>query len=140
MSPTDHVPEQLQALSLLQTAVNDGRIDLKEFDRRSQILVEGGPEGLARAMSGIDSTKIQAAQPRSPSRQSGYALALRIEWAARLGVSLINLTVWITIFLTVTPVYFWPAWVIGPWGIALSVRQIVELVRRKKASENRYLK
>ncbi|MGO3071597.1 MAG: DUF1707 SHOCT-like domain-containing protein [Brevibacterium linens] len=124
----------MRALSLLQTAVSDGRLDLSEFDRRSAIAVEAGLDGPLRALEGVPPAQVTRSQRRNsvPSR-SGYVTALRIEWSAWIGVSLINLTTWLIIALTVTPVYFWPVWVIGPWGMVLGVREVVEFVRRKRS-------
>jgi len=45
-------------------------------------------------------------------------------WRAWAGVSAVVLTIWLLTGIFGTFGYFWPVWVIGPWGVAMLVRTV----------------
>ena len=132
-----------RALTVLQEAVGNGRIDLVEFDRRSALIVQATPTSIAQALDGLAPTEqhhsqqVQRPRHRQHSRsrrRSGYGIALQIEWAAWACVSVINIAIWLIIAVAVKPVYFWPVWVIGPWAVALGIREAIQLLKGKRSS------
>lgn len=120
-----------RALERLTAAVGRGELGLDEFDRRSGVVASATSTGEVRAaLAGLD--PVQAAPalvgPALVS-SSGRAIAARRRgpsperraWAV---VAAVNLAVWLLLALTVGPVYFWPFWVIVPWGLVLLSRRI----------------
>ena len=61
----------------------------------------------------------QACGPSAVSRR-GHADS----WAAWRRTAVIVLAIWAIISLTSGPSYFWPIWVIGPWGAILLAQTI----------------
>ena len=47
-------------------------------------------------------------------------------WRAWAGTAAIVLTIWLLTGLSGTFGYFWPMWVIGPWGAVLLMRTLAE--------------
>lgn len=49
-------------------------------------------------------------------------------WAAWLGVGILMIVIWLATWMTSGgPVpYFWPIWVIGPWGAAMLIGALVD--------------
>lgn len=121
--------ERLHALRLLQQAVGDGAISLAEYETRSEALVMGEDEDIARATHGLVAPSVAV-----EGRQGGqvaplwnaYTTALRIEAGAWVLASVVCLVVWGAITLTAGPTYFWPIWVIGPWGAVLGARELID--------------
>ena len=106
-----------------------GRLTIAEFDERVA--------GVYRATTRDDATAVLADLPSTPApapprpAEGPFArrrppLHQRIEWGAWATVGSINLVVWALVsWGTASLVYFWPIWVIVPWGIVLAVRTVL---------------
>ncbi len=116
-----------RAAQLLTHGVGDGRISLSEFDTRVTRAYAATSRDELDAVVG-DLTAPAPVTPHRPMTKAkrGYQTALRIELAAWLGVGLLNLIIWAAVSLGVGElVYFWPIWVIGPWGLVVLARSVV---------------
>ncbi|BDT96708.1 MULTISPECIES: DUF1707 SHOCT-like domain-containing protein [Nocardia] len=116
--------ERDAVVRLLGRHMADGRLDLPEYDQRvAQVYATTDREDLRSVLSdlpdlGKDAAAPAAARPRIPIWQ-------RIEGSTWLGVSLLVLVIWGAISLSVGAfTYFWPIWVIGPWGAVLAFRMV----------------
>ncbi|MGV9969534.1 DUF1707 SHOCT-like domain-containing protein [Nocardia beijingensis] len=116
--------ERDAVVRLLGRHMADGRIDLPEYDQRvAQVYATTDREDLRAVLSdlpelGKDAVAQASARPRIPIWQ-------RIEGSTWLAVSLLVLVIWGAISLSVGALtYFWPIWVIGPWGAVLAFRMV----------------
>ncbi|MBQ1072071.1 DUF1707 domain-containing protein [Micromonospora sp. C31] len=141
----------------LRVAVDEGRLDLHEYDERLQrayasrtygeldALVTDLPAPAAPVASELATrpdavpSPSEGARPggvpspsaagRSSLTSSATALWLAEVWLPYLRVIAIVVTVWaVTSALSTDLLYFWPAWVAGPWGGVLLVRTVAGLV------------
>lgn len=96
----------------LTEQVGTGRLDLTEFDDRAR-------EAWA-ATSQLELAQVAADLPvPTPELPPADGDEVRA-WA---GVGVVNLLVWLAVSLGVgEAIYFWPVWVIGPWGLVLASR------------------
>jgi len=119
--------ERESYVELLGRAVGSGRLTVDEFDERAARVY--GAKTVAEARAAL--TDLPAEQPapeRRARRTAGTRMPLhqRIEWTAWAGVGAINVLVWALVSLgTMSPVYPWPLWVIGPWGLVLLGRSVL---------------
>uniref|UniRef100_UPI001FE15F42 DUF1707 SHOCT-like domain-containing protein n=1 Tax=Nocardia araoensis TaxID=228600 RepID=UPI001FE15F42 len=116
--------ERDAVVRLLGRHMADGRIDLPEYDQRvAQVYATTDREDLRAVLSDLpelskDAGTPAAARPRIPIWQ-------RIEGSTWLAVSVLVLVIWGAISLSVGALtYFWPIWVIGPWGAVLAFRMV----------------
>ncbi len=56
---------------------------------------------------------------------------LRAGWASWLGVSLIVNVIWLASWVAggESPGYYWPIWVMGPWGAAMALATLTQKAR-----------
>ncbi|MFI5718283.1 DUF1707 domain-containing protein [Nocardia sp. NPDC051750] len=106
----------------LSRHLGDGRIDLAEYDQRvAQVYRSATREELQGVLADLPALK-PATGPASASR-SRFPIWQRIEGSAWLGVGVLVLMIWAAISLGAGSfTYFWPIWVIGPWGTVLALR------------------
>ncbi|RDI69453.1 DUF1707 SHOCT-like domain-containing protein [Nocardia pseudobrasiliensis] len=115
--------ERKQVADLLVRSVGEGRIDLAEYDGRLERVYSAATQEDLRAVvadlpKAPASARNSKAAPRIPVWQ-------RIEGGAWLGVGLLNVLIWAAVSLGLGEfVYFWPIWVIGPWGAVLAFRVV----------------
>ncbi|WP_328397638.1 DUF1707 SHOCT-like domain-containing protein [Nocardia sp. NBC_00416] len=104
----------------LSRHMEDGRIDLAEYDQRvAQVYQTATREELTAVLADLPALS-SASTMKSRSR---FPIWQRIEASAWLAVGLLVLVIWAAISLSVGAfTYFWPIWVIGPWGAVLAVR------------------
>ncbi|WP_413775618.1 DUF1707 SHOCT-like domain-containing protein [Micromonospora sp. RTGN7] len=138
----------------LRSAVDEGRLDLHEYDERLQraytartygeldALVADLPAPAAPAASELVPAAASAAV--ESSRSSVTARWLAEVWLPYLRAVAIVVTVWAaTSILATDLLYFWPVWVAGPWGAMLLVRTVSGLTsgepRRWTAEQERRL-
>ncbi|WP_405100688.1 DUF1707 domain-containing protein [Micromonospora sp. NBC_01412] len=148
----------------LRVAVDEGRLDLHEYDERLQrayasrtygeldALVTDLPAPAAPAASELATVPAAvppaavppAAVPSAVERTQSSVTArwLAEVWLPYLRVVAIVVAVWAaTSILATDLLYFWPAWVAGPWGAALLVRTVAGLTagepRRWAADQDR---
>ncbi|MEQ3552083.1 DUF1707 domain-containing protein [Pseudonocardia nematodicida] len=108
--------ERRRVIALLERHVGDGRLDLAEFADRS------GRVTAARTRSDLDA--VQADLPRLPdpvAPQRARRAALAATWGSWALTSVICLVIWSAVALGGGGAYFWPIWVIGPWGALLAI-------------------
>lgn len=100
--------------------LGEGRLDLAEYDARvAQVYKTATREELKTVLADLP------AAPSEPARvqRSRFPIWQRIEGTAWLGVGLLVLGIWAAISLGAGEfTYFWPIWVIGPWGAVLALR------------------
>ncbi|MGC5333108.1 DUF1707 SHOCT-like domain-containing protein [Micromonospora sp. DT62] len=129
----------------LRLAVDEGRLDLHEYDERLQrayaartygeldALAIDLPAPAALAASELaprpETVPSPAEGVRSSATSSVTARWLAEVWLPYLRVVAITVTVWaVTSALSTDLLYFWPVWVAGPWGGVLVVRTVAGLV------------
>ncbi|WP_233600116.1 DUF1707 domain-containing protein [Micromonospora sp. M71_S20] len=129
----------------LRVAVDEGRLDLHEYDERLQrayasrtygeldALVVDLPVPAVPAASELATRPETVPSPpeavRSSATSSVTARWLAEVWLPYLRVVAIVVTVWaVTSALSTDLLYFWPVWVAGPWGGVLVVRTVAGLV------------
>ncbi|MGV9680304.1 DUF1707 SHOCT-like domain-containing protein [Nocardia sp. NPDC003482] len=123
--------ERQQVTELLVRAVGEGRIDLREYEERSALVYA--------ARTAEDLRAVVADLPAAPARTRSAAtprvpIWQRIEGGAWLGAGVLNLLIWAAVSLGVGEmVYFWPIWVIGPWGAVLAFRVLTGWEAGRKA-------
>lgn len=135
---------------ILKKAVDEGRLSLHEYDDRLQKTYT------ARTYGDLD--KIILDLPR-PSRRTGvqpYRSGLPVsgagwappvqqqpqkdggEWLRRLWMAWaiavsVNVVVWVLAMVSAGEwIYFWPAWVAGPWGAVLMVVTVMGRPKREQ--------
>ncbi|MGI5523941.1 DUF1707 SHOCT-like domain-containing protein [Micromonospora sp. CA-259024] len=139
----------------LRVALDEGRLDLYEYDERLQRAYA------ARTYADLEAL-IADLPPVTPSQRSGLAPAsgaapavsplggqlgqapaggvtarwLAEVWLPYLKVVAIVVTIWaVTSLLSQDLLYFWPAWVAGPWGAVLAVRTVTGLAGKEPQRE-----
>jgi hypothetical protein len=128
--------ERQAAADRLRSALDEGRLDLFEYDDRLvrayqsttyadlDRLFADLPEGSALAAPQRAAPGVAAARPgnRLPAGPARLPTALKVLWAVWMSVIMINLTVWsIVSGANGELVYFWPVWVLVPGAPLLGV-------------------
>lgn len=142
--------EREQTVGHLGTAFGEGRLDLAEYDERVAAAyaaktagdlfpltvdlplavrrTEPTPAGSTRDAA-PERAPAKAHQRRHPAQRSADEVDrpmpgwLRAIWLVYATVVSINLVVWLLVSISNgEPVYFWPMWVAGPWGVVLLFR------------------
>ncbi|MEU4415237.1 DUF1707 domain-containing protein [Nocardia salmonicida] len=120
--------ERNAIVAQLGTHLADGRLDLGEYDLRvAKVYATATRDELAVVLSDLPplTKQQQAAAPAERETGTRFPVWQRIEAGSWLGVSVIVLVIWGLISLTAGELtYFWPMWVIGPWGAVLVFRVI----------------
>ncbi|MGW5917796.1 DUF1707 SHOCT-like domain-containing protein [Nocardia fluminea] len=120
--------ERNAIVAQLSTHLADGRLDLNEYDLRvAKVYATTTRDELAVVLSDLPALTKQQQTDAPVERKSGtrFPVWQRIEAGSWLGVSVIVLVIWGLISLTAGELtYFWPMWVIGPWGAVLVFRVI----------------
>ncbi|MEU8327971.1 DUF1707 domain-containing protein [Micromonospora sp. NPDC048839] len=131
----------------LRVALNEGRLDLHEYDERLQrayaartyaeleaLLTDLPPvtpsqsSVLAPAAAGGPAVSPPAGQPDQVPTGDATARWLGELWLPYLKVIAIVVAIWaVTSVLSQQLLYFWPGWVAGPWGAVLVVRTVTGL-------------
>ena len=113
----------------LRDALNEGRLDLGEYDDRLQQTYAARTYGeLDRLLNDLPTVvppeRAQVAQVRQPAAPAGrpswhpWLLAI---WSGWLTTTLVCFVIWV---LTGAHGFPWPLWVAGPWGALLLARTI----------------
>lgn len=131
----------------LRDALNEGRLNLSEYDERlqeayaaktygdldkilddlpvasaahSQVAPVTPPTQPAAQPAGqatADSVPVPAADRLQPRRMAPWLLGV---WSAWLVAVSVNIVIWLLVSVSSGElVYFWPMWVAGPWGAVL---------------------
>jgi len=109
--------EREQVAQRLHVHVGSGRLDLAEFEKRIDATYEARTRGeLATVLADLPE---QSPRPRPAARPVRNRI-VAAAWAPWLLAGTISMVVWLATSLGAgTLLYFWPIWVIGPWGAAL---------------------
>jgi hypothetical protein len=135
--------ERQAAVDRLRAALDEGRLDLLEYDRRLllayQAITYGDLDQLfvdlpatAPARTGPSEPPVEAAVARMLSRPvpvPNLPLILKILWINWVVVVVINLTVWLAV---PEADYFWPAWMAVPGVLLLGASAGVNAVRNRR--------
>ncbi|MGC4744165.1 DUF1707 SHOCT-like domain-containing protein [Micromonospora sp. DT201] len=127
----------------LRVALNEGRLDLHEYDERLQRAYAARTYAELEPLLGdlppvtpAQRSTLSPAAPQSvgasdqaPAAAGGVTARWLAEvWFPYLKVIAIVVTIWaVTSFLSQDLLYFWPAWVAGPWGAVLVLRTVAGL-------------
>jgi hypothetical protein len=121
----------------LQQAVDEGRLDLQEYDERLvrayAAKTYGELDRLLTDLPGPSPLAGPIASPAGPKRDPGDATRawLAARWRPWARVVAICLAIWAVSALASGPGYFWPVWVAGPWGAVLLVSTLAGLASRE---------
>jgi Domain of unknown function (DUF1707) len=123
MRASDH--ERERVVAQLGEHMSAGRITLAEYEERVAGAYAATHVGdLDRLTADLPAIKPQPA--RMPARVGVVRTALDLRrgpWGTWLFVGLICMAIWLmTSVASGQVLYFWPVWVIGPWGLAMLSR------------------
>lgn len=118
----------------LRGALDEGRLDLHEYDERLQQAYAAKTYGdLDRLLADLPGTVPgERAQVVPVQPAEVYAGATRRwlaeTWDGYFGVVAVCVAIWAVISVMASDViYFWPGWVAGPWGAVLLVTTVAGL-------------
>ena len=115
--------------AILREHTAQGRITMDEFNERLESLYKSKTYGelakLTSDLPDVDMRRLPAkATPPAPERR-GMHPGMKAAWSAWAAVAGINWTVWLIVSLTSGhPIYPWPLWVMGPWGVILLISTV----------------
>lgn len=114
-----------RTVELLREAHAAGQLDFEEFSERLDAALAARTR--ADLLPLTRDLHQRAVVPRGQAALArGSHVALKWSWRAYAVAVSINLLVWFLVSVTTgDPVYFWPAWVAGPWGAMLLTWQVM---------------
>ncbi|WP_239117669.1 DUF1707 SHOCT-like domain-containing protein [Paractinoplanes ferrugineus] len=132
--------DRQQVADQLKSALDEGRLDLAEYDERLRDAYAAKTYAdLDRLLNDLPNAApvVPLASPVSPvataatAAGGGDARAWLVHvWAGWVRVAAILTLIWGISYGTGSDdTYFWPAWVIGPWGIVLLFRTVSGLAK-----------
>jgi hypothetical protein len=133
----------------LGRALSDGRLTVAEYDERvSQAWAArtyGDLDGLlADLPDAVPATQRPAAAPAGiPAPRPAGACASpggRGAWASWVTTAVIVTAIWLITTIGAGVHYFWPIWVIGPWGAVLLARTVLGTPARRDRHDRRSLR
>jgi hypothetical protein len=113
----------------LRDALNEGRLDLGEYDERLQQTYAAKTYGELDKLLNDLPTVVPAERSRmarveqpvaAPAKPSGHPWLMAI-WSGWLTATLVCFVIWV---LTGAHGFPWPLWVAGPWGALLLARTL----------------
>ena len=125
-----------RTITLIREAYAEGRLDNDEFTTRmtaaQQSRTYGELAALVRDLPVEPPTPVMAPAPAStvavPQAEDEHNL--RKGWAAWAGVSVLVNVIWLGTWITEgSPTYYWPIWVMGPWGAAMLIGTLTRRAR-----------
>jgi hypothetical protein len=143
----------------LKNALDEGRLSLGEYDDRLReayaARTYGDLDGILADLPGVvplSQAQVVPASPVSPSAPPPAAAPppatpagpddrplarwLVAVWSAWLLAVSINVVIWLLVSVSAgQPVYFWPMWVAGPWGVLLVFSSLSGFGRRSRTYE-----
>jgi hypothetical protein len=126
-----HVADQLRA------ALDEGRLDLHEYDERLRDAYAAKTYGdLDRLLADLPAaTPVLPAAPATPVvRPEGGSTAawLAVVWGSWAKAAAFFTLIWLLpLFFAGELVFYWPVWVIGPWGAVLVMKTVEGLATGK---------
>ncbi len=105
----------------LRAALDEGRLDLHEYDERLQQAYAAKTYGeLSLLLTDLPDIAPVAPAAPVPPRQHVTAQWLMYVWSSWIPAVTITTTIWLVASLAAGELlYFWPVWVAGPWGAVL---------------------
>jgi Domain of unknown function (DUF1707) len=111
----------------LRTALEEGRLDLHEYDERLQLAYAAKTYGDLDAL--LTDLPAAAAPPVPAGPAAVPARGATREWLVHVWQSWVSTALMLTVIWAISGLGdFWPVWVIGPWGVILLWRTIGGLV------------
>jgi Domain of unknown function (DUF1707) len=137
-APEPHLRASDSDRTAVATALGEhmaaGRLTLAEYEERLTHVYEtktlGGLATLTADLPSLDvpRTPAPAAAARVPARAAAcgaWREPRNSAWSSWLRTALIVVGIWlVTSVATSTLLFFWPIWVIGPWGVVLLARTV----------------
>jgi hypothetical protein len=109
----------------LKAALDEGRLDLHEYDERLQQAYAAKTYGeLQPLLRDLPSAGLAVPEQRVPGLDASQAELTRRwvlqVWSSWLPVVAVTSAIWLITSVASTELaYFWPIWVAGPWGAVL---------------------
>jgi hypothetical protein len=107
----------------LKVALDEGRLDLHEYDERLQQAYAAKTYGdLDGLLTDLPTAKLSVSVPAPVAVSSKHATAewLGQVWSSWASAVSITTAIWLVSTLASRDLqYFWPIWVAGPWGVVL---------------------
>jgi hypothetical protein len=129
--------DRLAVATALGEHMSAGRLTLAEYDERVARAYAARTLGeLADLTADLPGTGIHPVADPAPARPlqarsacgpagSGRHVSARQAWGAWLGTAVIVTTIWLLTSLSAGSLdYFWPMWVVGPWGAVLLAQRL----------------
>jgi hypothetical protein len=109
---------------MLRVALDEGRLDLHEYDERLQQAYAAKTYGeLDQLLTDLPNVApVAVPSPAAPAKRSDNVTAqwLAHVWSSWLPAVMITATIWAVASIAAGELlYFWPVWVAGPWGVVL---------------------
>ncbi|MEV5649659.1 DUF1707 domain-containing protein [Nocardia sp. NPDC052254] len=105
----------------LRSAMDEGRLNLAEFDERVQQVYVARTYGeLSPILSDLPAVRDEPRSSR-PKRVPPWVL---IMWTPWVFVNVLCIVIW----LATGAGYFWPFWVAVPWGLALCIPSAIGVI------------
>jgi len=125
------------AATTLREAFAEGRITQPELEQRLDQVHAARTFGELAPITAdlpvvVSSTGQKQAQADKAAKKAAKRRRdLRAGWASWLGVSAIVNVVWVASWLAggESPGYYWPIWVMGPWGGAMVLATVTQKAR-----------
>ncbi|GGC53860.1 DUF1707 domain-containing protein [Hoyosella rhizosphaerae] len=139
-SPRASTADREHVLALLGKHMNDGRIDIAEYDERTaHVYAAQAVDEVNRVLADLPPLDAHQHQPKitPPPRRRTTPLWLRAELQTWISVGAFCIALWLAISLASGGLtYPWPVWVIGPWGAVLAVRMLTGFESRCSKSRH----
>jgi hypothetical protein len=110
----------------LRVALDEGRLDLHEYDERLQqayaAKTYGDLDQLLTDLPNAAPVAVPSPTPAAPARRNDHVTAqwLAYVWSSWFPAVMITSTIWAVASLAAGELqYYWPIWVAGPWGVVL---------------------
>lgn len=117
-------------ISELREAYAEGRLLPEEFDDRLDRAHEAKTFADLRDLT-ADLPRETAIAPQEPSESAIERKKLRSAWASWLGVGVLVNIIWFATWMGSGPApYYWPIWVVGPWGGAMVIWTLASRAER----------
>jgi len=140
--------DRRQVAEQLRLALDEGRLDLAEYDERLQgAWAAKTYADLDRLLTDLPNVGPVVPVPPAPvlaAVSRSDRRAVRNEWLGHLWSSYAKVVAFFTLIWAIAwvadgvPDFYWPVWVVGPWGVVLLVRTAAGLAKdepRKHAEE-----
>ena len=115
--------ERERAVARLGQHVGAGRLDLAEFESRSaSVYAARTAADLDAVFADLPAGHATAPGRRGPDPRTVHRIVMTSVWGSWLASSVVCLAIWAMVAVAQgSPGYFWPMWVIGPWGAMLAI-------------------